>query len=171
VPTERRPSAGPELAESWHCADPAPTVSSPAAKPWIQRQPGRTMQPMSELAVIAAGGAIGAVGRYSLSLLVVRRLGAESHQGTLLVNILGCFFLGALLSYIEQAEGFSPRLQLFLATGVLGAFTTFSTFGAETVGLVRAGQWTSALGHVGLNVIVGLAAVMLGANMANRFAN
>ncbi len=128
------------------------------------------MQPMTELAVIAAGGALGAVGRYGLSLWVDRRMGAHLPHGTLVVNVLGCLALGALLAYIEDANGFSPRLRLFLATGLLGAFTTFSTFGAETVALARAGQMTSALANVALNVVLGLAAVMVGVITVNKLA-
>jgi CrcB protein len=125
---------------------------------------------MTELVVIGAGGALGAVGRYGLSLWIGRRLGEGFPYGTLIVNVLGCLALGALLSYVESAQGFSPRLRLFLATGVLGAFTTFSTFGYETVALARDGHWSSALTNVALNVVVGLAAVVAGIAAMNRLS-
>lgn len=125
---------------------------------------------MTELAVIAAGGALGAMGRYGLSLWVDRRLGAGFPHGTLVVNVLGCLALGALLAYVEDIGGFSPRWRLFLATGLLGAFTTFSTFGYETVVLARDGEWTAALGNVALNVVVGLAAVTTGMIAVNRIS-
>lgn len=126
---------------------------------------------MKELVAIGAGGALGAVGRYGLTLWVGRRLGAGFPFGTLIVNVLGCLALGALLGYIQDVGGVSPRVRLFLETGVLGAFTTFSTFGYETVSLAREGYWSAALGNVALNVLVGLAAVVAGIAAVNRLSN
>lgn len=82
--------------------------------------------------------------------------------GTLAVNIGGCFVIGLLFGLGETRQLFSPQARLFLLVGVLGGFTTFSTFGLESFNLLRDGEAARALANVALHIIVGLGAVWAG---------
>jgi CrcB protein len=104
------------------------------------------------LPLIALGGAIGSVLRY----LMVSAIGAP--VGTLAVNVLGSFAIGVLFVWLDAREGW----QLFLMTGVLGGFTTFSAFSLDTLKLLQAGQTLQAAAYVGASVALSLAAVALG---------
>ncbi len=111
---------------------------------------------------IAAGGALGAVARFGLSTWLTKRVGPALPVGTLAVNVVGCLVIGLVFAWIESRPGLSPRWREFIVIGVLGSFTTFSTFGIETVMLVKSGAWWPALANVALNLLMGLAAVLLG---------
>ena len=117
---------------------------------------------MSEWLLVAGGGAVGAVARLAVSGFVQKRVGAGFPLGTLVVNVLGCLLLGVVMEVVVERELFSPRVRALVAVGLLGSFTTFSTFGYETLELLRSGAWPSALANVGLNVVVGLLAVLSG---------
>lgn len=112
---------------------------------------------------VGVGGFIGSILRYWAAGTVQ----ALSHSigfpfGTLAVNITGCFVIG-FLSGIAHARGeFSPELRAFVYVGILGGFTTFSTFGNETVNLLREDQSALALANVAASVGLGLGAVWLG---------
>ncbi len=105
------------------------------------------------LPLIALGGALGSVLRY----LLVTAIGAPF--GTLAVNVLGSLAIGALFVGLGAREGW----QLFLMTGVLGGFTTFSAFSLDTLKLIEAGQTPQAIAYVAGSVTLSLAAVALGA--------
>lgn len=108
---------------------------------------------------VAAGGAIGASGRYAIGL-AMQSFGLRAFPfATLTVNILGSFLLGLLLAYGQQ-QSVSETTRLFLGVGVLGAFTTFSTFSVEVVTLASQGEMLKAALHIGLNVIICIAAVV-----------
>lgn len=113
------------------------------------------------LAYVALGGALGALARYGISGWVYDRMGETFPWGTLVVNVLGCLALGAVVRWL-QVSAVSPEIRPFLTIGLLGAFTTFSTFSFETVALLQDGQWTKAGVYVGASVLVGLAAVVAG---------
>jgi len=113
------------------------------------------------LLAIGSGGFAGAIARYLLSHWAHRVLKLAFPVGTLLVNLLGCFLIGLLVTLIETRQVFSPAVRLLLITGFLGSLTTFSTFGFETVELVRVGSYGAALLNALANVILGVAAVML----------
>ena len=121
---------------------------------------------MTQLFVVGFGGFIGAIARWGLSGLVQRVAPYSFPLGTLLVNALGCLILGALMAAAEGREWLSEEGRLFLTIGILGSFTTFSTFGYDTVALFRGGDMPMALANVGLNLVVGLAAVLAGAVLA-----
>ena len=82
------------------------------------------------------------------------------------VNIIGCFLIGVLTGLVELRNLLSPEMRMFLLIGLLGGFTTFSTFGHETVALMRDGEFLHAVGNVLIQVIIGLAGVWLGYNVA-----
>jgi len=116
----------------------------------------------ARLLAVALGGASGALLRYGATLLTQRYLGQRFPWGTLLVNLMGCFLLGALLAWSSERSALSEPTRLFLTVGLLGAFTTFSTFGNETLELLRDGATAAALGYVGVSLVCGLGALFLG---------
>ena len=113
---------------------------------------------MKELVAIAAAGALGTLGRYSISRWAYHALGPHFAYGTLAVNVVGCFLLGFLMQVGMTSEAIPRTLRLALTTGFLGAFTTFSTFGYETVRYVENGTLGLAAANIGANVAVGLLA-------------
>lgn len=116
---------------------------------------------MSNLVYIAAGGVIGAILRYTVTGAVFRLVPGAFPWGTLLVNITGCLAIGAVWHLFE---GFyiTPNMRLFLMVGLLGAYTTFSSFGLETLNLLREGEVGHALFYVLASNIIGVAAVYVG---------
>ena len=117
---------------------------------------------MQKLLWIGAGGALGALARYALSGWAQRFGGYDFPWGTVAVNALGCFLFGVIWSLAEDRLIVNSETRLFVLTGFLGAFTTFSTYLFETGALLRNTQWSSAaLNLLGQNSI-GLAGVFLG---------
>lgn len=114
---------------------------------------------------IALGGAVGATSRYCLSLWIANKIPGVFPLGTLIVNLLGCFLLGVLYALGDRT--ISPQLRLFLTTGFLGAFTTFSTFSVETLDLLKNGYPMIALGYLVASVMFGLLAAGLGIKLGN----
>ena len=114
-------------------------------------------------AVVGSGGFLGALARYGLSGLVHRQAPLTTFPyGTLLVNLLGCLLIGVVAGYAESRQLFGPEVRAFILIGVLGGFTTFSTFGYETLAMIRDDELLRAAANVGAHVIVGLALVWLG---------
>jgi CrcB protein len=109
--------------------------------------------------LVALFGAMGAVARYGSGLALTHWLGERFAFATLAVNVLGCFLLAVLAHVGSVTELISPELRVALAVGFLGAFTTFSTFGYETMKFAEDGVWHLALGNVAANLLLGLAAV------------
>jgi CrcB protein len=121
------------------------------------------------LAYVALGGALGALARYGISGWVYDRLGEAFPWGTFVVNVLGCLLLGLVIRWL-QVSSVSPGLRPFLTIGLLGAFTTFSTFSFETVALLQEGQWLRAGLYAGGSVALGLIAMVAGMALATAFA-
>jgi CrcB protein len=115
---------------------------------------------LREALLVALGGALGSSARY-LTVSWLMRLYPGFPAGTLLVNVLGCFLFGVLAGWTEDRA-----LRAALGTGVLGGFTTFSAFGGDTVALMQSGSPRLALMNVGLNLLLGLAAVWAGRALA-----
>lgn len=113
--------------------------------------------------LVAAGGALGSVGRYAISgVMVPRLLDWRFPVGTFAVNIAGCLLIGILAGFAVKQSLFSAEARLFLFTGVAGGFTTFSTFGLETFELFRRGETLVAVSYIAASVIIGLLVVWLG---------
>jgi fluoride exporter len=112
-------------------------------------------------ALLALGGAAGAVARYVVAGWVYQRTGAGFPWGTLAVNLIGSFLLGAVLTGLTTS-GWQVQLGALLAVGFLGDFTTFSTFSYETVMLARDRQWTRALSYVLASTALAVLAVVAG---------
>ncbi|MBM3943940.1 MAG: fluoride efflux transporter CrcB [SAR202 cluster bacterium] len=118
---------------------------------------------MQTVLLVGAGGFAGAIARYLLSDWTQSLFkGSAFPYGTLTVNILGCLAIG-VLSGLVQSKGLLPvEIRTFLSIGLLGGFTTFSTFGNETFSLIRNGHVASAAGYVAVSVVVGVLAVWVG---------
>jgi fluoride exporter len=123
---------------------------------------------MKLLFVIGSGSFIGGVSRYLLSQLIHSKYTTHFPIGTLGVNILGCFVIGLVFGLSEKMN-FAHEWQLFLITGILGGFTTFSAFSNETFSLIRDGQMWIALSYILLSVVVGILATFLGFSLLKLF--
>jgi fluoride exporter len=111
--------------------------------------------------LIAVGGAAGSVLRYLIGGAMQRTSASGFPVGTMFVNISGCFLIGVLLRQFLNMQ-VSPELRAFLIVGFCGGFTTFSTFSAETLGLIEGGEYGRATGYVILSVVLCLAATFAG---------
>jgi len=114
------------------------------------------------LLAIALGGAIGSVARYLLSTFVLRVSGTLFPLGTFIVNLIGCLVFGVIAGATTQRVQISPTVRLFLLTGILGGFTTFSSYAFESFVLVRDGQFLWATINVVGQVVAGLVGLWMG---------
>ncbi len=117
---------------------------------------------MREVLVVFLGGGLGAALRYWLSGGVYRFLPPTFPYGTLAVNVLGCLAIGFLMAFFEERFLVQPLLRLFLTIGILGGFTTFSTFSFETVELLREGSFVAGFTNIALSLAGCLLATVLG---------
>lgn len=127
---------------------------------------------MSEWArtlIVGAGGFVGAALRYAVGGLVSRVLPPDFPWSTFVVNVSGCFVIG-LLAVLTERGPVAPSTRLFLMVGVLGGYTTFSTFGYETPNLVREGSHGLAVANAVGQVLVGLTGVWAGMTVARGIA-
>ncbi len=120
---------------------------------------------MNNVLAIALGAAIGANLRYGIGLWAAQRFGTAWPYGTFIINLLGCLLIGVLLTLAANRLTLSEPVRLMLVTGLLGGFTTFSTFGYESFTLFNAGNWLAAAGYVGGSVVGGLIAVVIGVGL------
>ena len=124
------------------------------------------MPDLYRLFLVGAGGFLGSVLRYIVSGTVQQSSGSVGFPyGTLAVNVIGCFVIGALSALAENRGVFTTEARLFVFVGILGGFTTFSTFSNETMNLLREGDNLRALVNVAAQLILGLGAVWLGRSL------
>ncbi|MDY2638018.1 MAG: fluoride efflux transporter CrcB [Phascolarctobacterium sp.] len=114
------------------------------------------------LVIIALGGALGAVSRFLMGNAVSKAVGSALPYGTFVINLVGCFAMGLLMTIIVDRELLSAAWRLFLCVGFLGGFTTFSSFGYEALMLLTEGRLLAALTYVSGSVVLGLAAAAAG---------
>jgi CrcB protein len=117
------------------------------------------------LLLVAIGGAAGAVARYAIGGWIQLRAGAGFPLGTLVVNVTGSLVLAFVVRFLEGVAA-PPEWRGFLAIGLCGAYTTFSTFGYESVQLLQGGQWSRATVYVMSSVLLSLLAVLVGFRLA-----
>lgn len=122
---------------------------------------------MDKILIIGTGGFIGAVLRYIVGNLAQLWTKAENFPaGTLIVNLIGCLVISFLSHVGENSDLITPQARSFLFVGMLGAFTTFSTFSNDTVNLFRGGQFFYSVLNVAAHIFIGLAAVWIGRQAA-----
>ena len=125
---------------------------------------------MKSILLVGLGGFIGSVARYKLGGLVLHLTAQERFPySTFAVNILGCLVIGLLAGLTERYELFGPGTRLFLFTGLLGGFTTFSAFGLDALLLLRRGEFLVAALYAGASVVLGITAVWLGLKLISVF--
>ncbi len=124
---------------------------------------------MQNLLLIGLGGFMGALLRYGVSGFIQSwSKSINFPYGTLVVNLLGCLLIG-ILSQVGEVRGvISPEARYFIFIGLLGAFTTFSTFGNDTVSLFRDGENLLSYINIGLHLVLGLSAVWLGQSLISQ---
>ena len=118
---------------------------------------------MYKLLMVGTGGFVGALLRYGISGWVQNMTRSIAFPfGTLAVNIIGCYFIGLLTQLVESQSGINTEMRLLLMVGLMGAFTTYSTFGNETFSLIQDQRYVLALLNMGLHLLLGLSAVFIG---------
>ena len=121
---------------------------------------------MQKVFLIGLAGLVGTLGRYSLSGVIARRFGETFPTGTLLVNVAGCFLAGFLFYLMQERFLVSQTMRTVVMIGLLGGFTTFSSFGLQTFTLLKDGEfWFAAVNIVGSNLL-GLLMVWAGYTLA-----
>ena len=121
---------------------------------------------MQHILLIGIGGALGAVSRYGIGMFIHRKLGHGFPHGTLAVNVIGCLIIGLLFHIIESTDESHRLWRSGMITGFLGALTTFSAFGFETVKCFQQGNPVAGAMNVALNVTAGVIAVCVGITVA-----
>lgn len=117
---------------------------------------------MINIALVAAGGAIGSVFRYLVGVWSMRLAGPKFPWGTLAVNVVGSFLIGLLVELVARRLNASMEMRLFLVTGVLGGFTTFSSFSLDAVALFERGALGLSAVYVLASLAVSITAVFAG---------
>lgn len=117
--------------------------------------------------IVGLGGFLGSIARYKISTLTMHMTAQSGFPvGTFTVNVIGCLIVGALAGALERYDGLGTEMRLFLFTGLLGGFTTFSAFGLETIYLIRRGDLGIAALYASGSVVLGIMAVWLGFKLA-----
>ncbi len=121
---------------------------------------------MLKIIVVAVGGSIGAAARYIVSTWAAGRFGGDFPYGTLIVNVVGCFIIGAFMVLVTERVIANPYWRLLVAVGFVGGLTTFSSFGYETFKLLEDAEFQWALYNLLANFILGFFATWLGMSVA-----
>ena len=120
---------------------------------------------------VALGGAIGSVARYGVNVWSGRMLGSEFPWHTFIVNVAGCFTMGALVALMAFKLNVGPEIRSFLTTGILGGFTTFSAFSLDFALLVERKTYGAALAYGAGSVLLSLIAVFAGLSLVRSLAS
>jgi fluoride exporter len=117
---------------------------------------------------VAIGGALGSIARHGVNVIAAQRLARSVPNGTFIVNVIGCVVIGALAGRIAGGRlDMTPALRAFLFVGVLGGFTTFSSFGLDTFALAHGGDAMRAIWNVAGQLVLGLGGVWFGFYLAS----
>ena len=123
---------------------------------------------MDKYLLVLLGGAIGSLARYLASTAILNRYTGRFPLGTVIVNLTGCFLIGAIMTSLTRKTAPHPNWRLFLVVGFLGGYTTFSSFAWETYTAARDGSPWIAFFNVIISVILGYCAVLLGSFIVSR---
>jgi len=115
---------------------------------------------LKTITLVGIGGAIGSILRYLASYFISNKFLSTFPIGTMVVNITGCFLIGVVFAFAEK-NSISPEWRFFLATGICGGYTTFSTFSLESFSLIREGHIVYALTYIIGSVVLGILATFL----------
>jgi len=118
--------------------------------------------------IVMAGAGLGGLARYVLGTWIMTKTGGRFPLGTLFINVSGSFLIGLVMALLTERFNLHPNWRLFLVVGILGGYTTFSSFEYETLQAVRDGERWMGLLYVTGSVLLGYAAVWLGAMLAAR---
>lgn len=124
---------------------------------------------MNHIALVAIGGALGSTARYFTGLVTLRWFGPGFPWGTLAVNIVGSLAIGIFAELIARRFDSSPELRLFIVTGILGGFTTFSAFSLEVSAMLERSDYISAGGYILASLAISVAAVFAGLALVRAF--
>ncbi|MCP4933964.1 MAG: fluoride efflux transporter CrcB [bacterium] len=124
---------------------------------------------MKMILMVALGGAIGSSFRYLVGVTATRLFGMGFPWGTLIVNIVGSFLMGALIVLLALRFSVSNEIRAFLAIGVLGGFTTFSSFALDIVSLYEKKQYLASMGYMSVSVICSILGMFLGMAVVRSF--
>lgn len=123
------------------------------------------------VAVVAAGAAIGGVARYLVGQVFLQRFGPGFPYGTMFINVTGSFAIGVVAQLaLARAAGMPTHVRLFAATGVLGGYTTFSTFSLDAITLMGEGGWLASVIYSGASVLLGFLGASLGVALTRLLA-
>jgi fluoride exporter len=125
---------------------------------------------MTHLFIVAAGGAIGAALRHLANTAALKLFGSGFPAGTLAINVAGSLLMGVVAGLLAPKGAGAQELRLFLATGILGGFTTFSAFSLDAVNLWQRGEGALAAAYVAGSVILSIAALVAGLGLARTLA-
>ncbi|MGA8075245.1 MAG: fluoride efflux transporter CrcB [Candidatus Acidiferrales bacterium] len=117
--------------------------------------------------LLIAFGATGTLARYGLDGWIQYRVGARFPAGTLAINLLGCLLLGVIGEFSLNHISVPPDWRIGLTIGLMGGFTTFSTFGWDTVRMLNDGEWLKAIVYVGASVLGGIICMIAGMRLGN----
>ncbi|GAP70726.1 protein CrcB [Bacteroidales bacterium 6E] len=121
---------------------------------------------LRNLLIVGTGGLIGTVMRYLVQVHIEKLMGSTFPLGTFLINILGSFIIGVVYGLVDKGNIMGPEWRQFLAVGLCGGFTTFSTFSADTLNLIKDNSFVQMLLYTGGSVLFGLLAVYFGIILA-----
>ena len=127
------------------------------------------METALKILSVAVGGAVGAVGRYLINISPLSSIFEKFPFPTFFINVTGSFLIGFLLILFTDKVAVSDNFRLAVLVGMLGAFTTFSTFELEIYGLIKDGSLLMALGYLFLSVATGFIGVIAGISLAEKF--
>lgn len=130
--------------------------------PALRKMGGRKDQSVQKIVLLGLAGALGSLARYGLAGLVQRATPGTFPLGTFMVNVLGCLAFGFVWGVCENRISLHPDVRVVLLTGFMGAFTTFSTFTFESLGLMETGQWMAFALYAGGQLLLGLVLLWLG---------
>ena len=119
---------------------------------------------MKIILAVGLGSFIGGICRYMVTLFIQNKFLTTFPFGTMFVNVLGCFLIGIIYALSDRGS-LSPLWRMFLATGMMGGFTTFSTFSNETVSMLRDAEYVPAFSYIAFSIIIGLAATIGGISL------
>jgi CrcB protein len=124
---------------------------------------------MSKLLLVFAGGGVGSVARYLVGVMALRALGPNWPYGTFAVNVIGGFVMGALVGFLAHRDlGDPERWRILIGVGILGGFTTFSSFSLDAAAMIERRDYGMAAGYIVLSVLLSITALFAGLLAARR---